>query len=128
MKFLKINSKIVISFIYHIFIIIGSLFILYKLCSFNFTQKLNDFTKFVAKRKLSLGFEKQKVEDICQKADKDLILLYKSDSFSYVNNDFEMRKSASYLLGYLESNVIYHIKVIWNSKIIFFLFTLKLYF
>ena len=103
MKFLKINSKIVISFIYHIFIIIGSLFILYKLCSFNFTQKLNDFTKFVAKRKLSLGFEKQKVEDICQKADKDLILLYKSDSFSYVNNDFEMRKSASYLLGYLES-------------------------
>ena len=63
MKFLKINSKIVISFIYHIFIIIGSLFILYKLCSFNFTQKLNDFTKFVAKRKLSLGFEKQKVED-----------------------------------------------------------------
>lgn len=103
MKILKSKSKIVISFSYYIFIIIGSLFILFKLCSFYFGQKLNDFTNFFSKRKLSLGFEKQRVEDICQKADKDLILLYKSDSFSYIKDDFEMRKSASYLLGYLES-------------------------
>ena len=103
MKILKSKNKSVISIIFHIFIFLCSLFILTELFSINFYHKLKVYTNFFTKRKLITSFEKQKIEDICQKADKDLILLYKSDSYSYVKDDIQMKKSTSHLLSYLEN-------------------------
>jgi len=106
MKILKSKNKSVISIIFHIFIFLCSLFILTELFSINFYHKLKAYTNIFTKRKLITSFEKQKIEDICQKADKDLILLYKSDSYSYVKDDIQMKKSTSHLLSYLENNNI----------------------
>ena len=103
MKILKRKEKPVISIIYHIFVIIGFLFILSEFLNIDFYQKIKDHTNIFTIRKLLNGFEKQKVEDICQKADKNLILLYKSDSYSYVKDDIQMKKSTSHLLSYLEN-------------------------
>ena len=103
MKILKNKDKSVISIIYHIFIFLGSLFILTELFSINYYRILKAYTNIFTKRKLSTSFEKQKIEDICQKADKDLILLYKSDSYSYIKDDMQIKKSTSHLISYLEN-------------------------
>jgi flagellar basal body-associated protein FliL len=103
MKILKSKNKSVISIIFHIFIFLCSLFILTELFSINSHHKPKAYTNIFTKRKLITSFEKQKIEDICQKADKDLILLYKSDSYSYVKDDIQMKKSTSNLLSYLEN-------------------------
>ena len=110
MKILKRKEKPVISIIYHIFIIIGSLFILSEFLNIDFYQKLKDHTNIFTIRKLLTSFEKQKVEDICQKADKNLILLYKSDSYSYVKDDIQMKKSTTHLLDYLENKSYMELK------------------
>ena len=104
MKFFKNKYKKRIFSFYHYFIIIGSFFLLYVLFKLNFNDKLKLTKINNIHRKLFTSSEKQKTEDICQKADKDLILLYKSDSYFYINSEnTTIKLPTSYLLNYLEN-------------------------
>ena len=102
-NFLKKKYKKVISLFHRHLIIFCSIFLLYVFTSINFKQKNKLKEIFGTQRKLFSGFEKQKTEDICQKADNDLILLYNSDSYLYVNDNNELKKSTTYLLNYAEN-------------------------
>jgi len=103
MKFLKNKYKLFISSIYLNFIIFGSLYLLYALFSSSFKQKLKSAKNIKTKRELASGYEKQKTEDICAKADKKLINLYtSSDYYYYFNDNPTIKKSTSYLRNYLE--------------------------
>ena len=103
MKLFKNKNKKRISIFYQNFIIIGSFFLLYILFKLNFKDKLKHTKISAIKRKLFTTSEKQKSEDICQKADKDLILLYKNDSYFYIKENITIKKPTSYLLNYLEN-------------------------
>lgn len=103
MKFIKTKYKNIFSLFYHFFIIIGSLFLLYALNSINFKYNFNPKENLSKIRRLFSGFEKQKTEDICQKADKNLLLLYNSDSFSYYVDNSTLKQSTSYLVNYVEN-------------------------
>ena len=102
MKFLKKSIKNIFSLFNRHFIIFASIFLLYAFIWINFNQKIKLDDKFPTQRKLFSGFAKQKTEDICQKADKDLILSYESDSYFYIKENSSMKKSTSFLLNYVE--------------------------
>ena len=102
MKFLKKSIKNIFSLFNRHFIIFASIFLLYAFIGINFNLKIKLDDKFPTQRKLFSGFAKQKTEDICQKADKDLILSYESDSYFYIKENSSMKKSTSLLLNYVE--------------------------
>ena len=102
MKFLKKSIKNIFSLFNRHFIIFASIFLLYAFIGINFNLKIKLDDKFPTQRKLFSGFAKQKTEDICQKADKDLILSYESDSYFYIKENSSMKKSTSFLLNYVE--------------------------
>jgi len=102
MKFLKKSIKNFFSLFNRHFIIFASIFLLYAFIGINFNLKIKLDDKFPTQRKLFSGFAKQKTEDICQKADKDLILSYESDSYFYIKENSSMKKSTSFLLNYVE--------------------------
>ena len=103
MKFLKNKYNLFISSIYLNFIIFASLFLLYALFSSSNKKKLKSAKIIKTKRELASGYEKQKTEDICAKADKKLINLYtSSDYYYYFNDNPTIKKSTSYLRNYLE--------------------------
>ena len=81
MKYFKYKFKKLTSQSHQVFLIIGSLFIFFVILIVDIKHKYNSFTNLQTNRKLFSSEEKQKIEDICQKADKHLILLYQSDSF-----------------------------------------------
>ena len=103
MKYIKNKYKTIISLFYSIFIIIAFLFILYTLFGTNFKYIYKSIEIFPYMRRLMSGFDIQKSEEICQKADKDLILLYQSDYYSYIGENSTIKKSTSYLLNYIEN-------------------------
>ena len=106
LKMLKIFKKSIKNFfsLFHRhFILFASIFLLYAFTKINFKQKLKSIENYSTQRKLFSGFEKQKTEDICQKADKDLILLYESDSYFYIKENTQLKKTTSYLLNYVEN-------------------------
>ena len=100
--FLKKNTKI-LSLFHLNYIIFGSTFLFFAFIIFNFKHKRKFNDIFPSQRKLSSGFEKQKTEEICQKADKDLIDLYKTDSIFNIKENTPLDKSTSYLLKYIEN-------------------------
>ena len=100
--FLKKNTKI-LSLFHLNYIIFGSTFLFFAFFIFNFKHKRKFSDIFPSQRKLSSGFEKQKTEEICQKADKDLIDLYKTDSIFNIKENIPLDKSTSYLLKYIEN-------------------------
>ena len=100
--FLKKNTKI-LSLFHLNYIIFGSTFLFFAFIIFNFKHKRKFSDIFPSQRKLSSGFEKQKTEEICQKADKDLIDLYKTDSIFNIKDNTPLDKSTSYLLKYIEN-------------------------
>ena len=100
--FLKKYTK-KISLFHHYYIIFGSTFLFFAFIIFNFKHRLKSNDIFPSQRKLSSGFEKQKTEEICQKADKDLIDLYKTDSIFNIKENIPLDKSTSYLLKYIEN-------------------------
>ena len=100
--FLKKNTKI-LSLFHLNYIIFGSTFLFFAFIIFNFKHKRKFNDIFPSQRKLSSGFEKQKTEEICQKADKDLIYLYKKDSIFNIKENTSLDKSTSYLLKYIEN-------------------------
>ena len=100
--FLKKNTKI-LSLFHLNYIIFGSTFLFFAFIIFNFKHKRKFSDIFPSQRKLSSGFEKQKTEEICQKADKDLIDLYKKDSIFNIKENTSLDKSTSYLLKYIEN-------------------------
>ena len=100
--FLKKNTKI-LSLFHLNYIIFGSTFLFFAFFIFNFKHKRKFNDIFPSQRKLSSGFEKQKTEEICQKADKDLIDLYKTDSIFNIKENTPLDKSTSYLLKYIEN-------------------------
>ena len=102
LKIFKKNIKNCFSLFHRHFILFASIFLLYAFTRINFKQKLKSLDNFTTQRKLFSGFEKQKTEDICQKADKDLILLYESDSYFYIIDNTPLKKSTSHLLNYVE--------------------------
>ena len=110
MKYFKYKFKKLTSQSHQVFLIIGSLFIFFVILIVDIKHKYNSFTNLQTNRKLFSSEEKQKIEDICQKADKHLILLYQSDSFFYINDNSTLAKSTSYLQKYLESNNKEHLK------------------
>ena len=105
-KVLLKNFKKLISLFHRHFIIFGSIFLLYAFIRINFKQKIHPKEIFGSYRKLFSGFEKQKTEEICLKADNDLLLLYNTDSFFSINENekIDLEKSTSYLLNYIENN------------------------
>lgn len=103
MKYIKNKYKTIISLFYSIFIIIAFLFILYTLFGTNFKYIYKSIEIFPYMRRLMSGFDIQKSEEICQKADKDLILLYQSDYYSYIGENSTIKKSTSYLLNYIKN-------------------------
>ena len=100
--FLKKNTKI-LSLFHLNYIIFGSTFLFFAFIIFNYKHKRKFSDIFPSQRKLSSGFEKQKTEEICQKADKDLIDLYKTDSIFNIKDNTPLDKSTSYLLNYIEN-------------------------
>ena len=100
--FLKKNTKI-LSLFHLNYIIFGSTFLFFAFIIFNYKHKRKFSDIFPSQRKLSSGFEKQKTEEICQKADKDLIYLYKKDSIFNIKENTPLDKSTSYLLKYIEN-------------------------
>ena len=100
--FLKKNTKI-LSLFHLNYIIFGSTFLFFAFIIFNYKHKRKFNDIFPSQRKLSSGFEKQKTEEICQKADKDLIYLYKKDSIFNIKENTSLDKSTSYLLKYIEN-------------------------
>ena len=100
--FLKKNTKI-LSLFHLNYIIFCSTFLFFAFIIFNFKHKRKFNDIFPSQRKLSSGFEKQKTEEICQKADKDLIDLYKTDSIFNIKENTPLDKSTSYLLKYIEN-------------------------
>ena len=102
LKIFKKSSKNCFSLFHRHIILFASIFLLYAFTNINFKQKLKSIENYSTQRKLFSGFEKQKTEDICQKADKDLILLYESDSYFYIKENTPLKKSTSYLLNYVE--------------------------
>ena len=100
--FLKKNTKI-LSLFHLNYIIFGSTFLFFAFIIFNYKHKRKFNDIFPSQRKLSSGFEKQKTEEICQKADKDLIDLYKKDSIFNIKDNTPLDKSTSYLLKYIEN-------------------------
>ena len=99
--FLKKYTK-KISLFHHYYIIFGSTFLFFAFIIFNFKHRLKSNDIFPSQRKLSSGYEKQKTEEICQKADKDLIELYKTDSDFNIKDNTQIDTSTSYLLKYIE--------------------------
>ena len=104
MKFLKNKNKNMFSKINQILLIIASilLIILIVIIDSKSEDKLKD--KFKINRQLFSTEEKQKIEDICQKANKHLMVLYQSDSFFHINDNLSLEKPTLYLLNYLEKN------------------------
>ena len=100
--FLKKDTKI-LSLFHLNYIIFCSTFLFFAFIIFNFKHKRKFNDIFPSQRKLSSGFEKQKTEEICQKADKDLIDLYKTDSIFNIKDNTPLDKSTSYLLKYIEN-------------------------
>ena len=99
--FLKKYTK-KISLFHHYYIIFGSTFLFFAFIIFNFKHRLKSNDIFPSQRKLSSDYEKQKIEEICQKADKDLIELYKTDSDFNIKDNTQIDTSTSYLLKYIE--------------------------
>ena len=63
----------------------------------NFTDnntQLDEFTN--VKRVLFSGFENKKTENICEKANKDLLSLYDEEYYDFIAIDMVMKKSTSY--------------------------------
>ena len=102
LKIFKKSSKNCFSLFHRHIILFASIFLLYVFTKIYFKQKLKSIENYSTQRKLFSGFEKQKTEDICQKADKDLILLYESDSYFYIKENTPLKNSTSYLLNYVE--------------------------
>ena len=104
MKYFKNKYKKIFPQIHHIILIIGSLFLFLVLLMIDSKYKHKSSVKFPTNRNLFSIEQKQKIEDICQKANKHLILLYQRDSFFHNNDNSTLKESTSHLLNYIENN------------------------
>ena len=97
----KINKKIV-SVLFYTFILFFNFFfmcnIIIKFCGKNI--QLNKVTN--EKRILFSGFENQKTEYICSKANNDLFSLYEREYFDSIIIDIPLKSPTKYLYNYFE--------------------------
>ncbi len=117
MKYKKLINKKIVLFISLVVVFFLNFFFLNHLF-INFTDKntqLDEFTN--VKRVLFSGFENKKTENICEKANNDLLSLYDEEYYDFIAIDMVMKKSTSYFYKYLkEKDENYLKKYIFSFK------------